>query len=123
MSEQNNNIKVLLVKPMRTPEVVEIGNDLKDLQKTVGGSIEAVYPFPDRVALVSNEEAKFNGLPLNRALRDEDGHIYDILAGDFFICAVSGEEFTSLSDEQIQKFSERFKDPEIFIPTGWHVRG
>ena len=64
---------------------------------------------------VCNEEGKINGLPLNRALRDEDGHIYDIVAGDFFICDVSGEDFGSLSDEQIEKYTEKFKTPEVFI--------
>ena len=29
-----------------------------------------------------NEEAKLEGLPLNRALRDEDGEIYDIVVED-----------------------------------------
>ena len=26
-----------------------------------------------------------NGLPLNRAIRDEDGKIQEVIAGDFFI--------------------------------------
>ena len=41
--------------------------------------IEAIYPYEDPVALVCNEEGKLEGLPLNRALRDEDGDIYSFL--------------------------------------------
>ena len=36
------------------------------------------YPYEDPVALVCNEEGKLEGLPLNRALRDEDGDIYSL---------------------------------------------
>ena len=57
----------------------EIDSDLKSLQHEVGGYIEAIYPYEDPVALVCNEEGKLEGLPLNRALRDEDGDIYGFL--------------------------------------------
>lgn len=56
---------------------------LESLQHEVGGYIQAVYPFEEPVAIVCNEEAKLEGLPLNRALRDEDGDIYDIVARYF----------------------------------------
>lgn len=111
----SDTIKVLLIKTMKPPEVAEIPSGLKGSQATVGGYIEAIYPFEDPVALICNEEGKLNGLTLNRALRDEDGHIYDIVAGDFFICDVSGEDFGSLSDEQIEKYTEKFKTPEVFV--------
>jgi len=110
----SDTIKVLLVKPMQPPQVTEIPADLKGMQQTVGGYIQAVYPYEEPVALVCDEEAKLSGKPLNRALRDDDGRIYDIIAGDFFICDISGEDFASLSDEQIKQFSEKFKTPEIF---------
>ena len=113
----SDKIKVLLIKPMKPPEIAEIPSDLKGMQATVGGHIEAIYPYEDPIALVCNEEGKINGLPLNRALRDNDGHIYDIVAGDFFICDVSGEDFGSLSDKQIAKYSEKFKIPEQFFRT------
>ena len=112
----SDTIRVLLVKPMQPPLVAEIPADLKGLQKTVGGYIEAIYPYPDaEIALVCDEEGKLSGKPLNRALRDEDGHIYDIVAGDFFICDASGENFGSLSDEQIQRFTKEFQTPEVFV--------
>ncbi len=37
------------------------------------------------MALICNEEGKFLGLPLNRALRDDAGEVYDIIAGNFLI--------------------------------------
>ena len=70
-------MKVLMVEPGKVPYEKEIGDGLKALQDAVGGYIQAVYPYEDPVALVCNEEGKLEGLPLNRALRTEDGEIYD----------------------------------------------
>lgn len=105
---------VLVVEPGRAPYVKEIDSGLKSLQSEVGGWIEAVYPFEEEVALICNEEGKLYGLPLNRALMDEDGEIYDIIAGTFLVVGLGAEDFCSLSDEYIKKFSDRFKTPEKF---------
>ena len=47
--------------------------DLREEVAAVGGDIQAVYPYEDPVALICNEEGKLMGLPLNRALFDDDG--------------------------------------------------
>lgn len=105
---------VLVVEPGRTPYVKEIDSGLKSLQTEVGGWIEAIYPFEEEVDLICNEEGKLSDLPLNRALRDSDGEIYDIIAGTFLVVGLGEEDFCSLSDEYIKKFSDRFKTPEKF---------
>lgn len=81
-------MRILVVAPRSKPEVREIDGELKTLQKIVGGSIQAVYPFDEPVALVANDEGKLLGFPMNRALRDDDGQIYDILCGTFFLCRI-----------------------------------
>ena len=73
-TERDSTIAVLIVEPGKEPYVKEIASGLE-----VGGYIEAIYPYEDPVALVCNEEGKLEGLPLNRALRDEDGDIYSFL--------------------------------------------
>lgn len=83
--EQADTMNVLLVKPFMYPQAVQIGCELEDLQKAVGGDIEATYPFNEPVALVMHDEGKLVGKELNRALRDDDGDIYDIIAGDFWL--------------------------------------
>lgn len=105
---------VLVVEPGRAPYVKEIDSGLKSLQSEVGGWIEAVYPFEEEVALICNEEGKLSELPLNRALRSDYGGVYDIIAGTFLIVGLGEEDFCSLSDEYIKKFSDRFKTPEKF---------
>ena len=111
-------MKVLVVEPEKEPYVKEISSGLSSLQKEVGGFIEAVYPFEDPVAIICNEEGKLEGLPLNRALRDEDGHVYDIIAGTFLIAALSEDNFCSLDDAQLEKFSAMYKSPELFMHFG-----
>ena len=109
---------VLLVEPDKHPRPVEIGTELEDLQNAVGGYIEVVYPFDEPVGLVMNEEGKLEGLPLNRALRDDDGHIYDVVAGSFLVVGLTEESFGSLTPEQMTSFEEKFHSPEAFVRMG-----
>ena len=111
-------IRVLRVEPGKAPEVREIERGLESLQHEVDGYIECVYPFEDPVALVVNEEGKLDGLELNRALRDETGGVCDIIAGSFLVVGLTDEDFCSLDDEMIKKYSEMFASPEIFLHIG-----
>ena len=99
-------MEVLLVEPGKEARIAEIGDGLKSLQAAVGGWIEAVYPFDDPVALVCNDEGKIMQMPLNRALRGEDGKIYDAIAGPFFICGLGEDNFCSLPKELQAKYME-----------------
>ena len=108
-------MQALIVEPMKPPYVKEIGEELEDLQHEVGGYIEAIYPFEDEVAIICNEEGKLDGLELNRALRTDQGEIYDIIAGTFMIVGLNEENFGSLTPEQITKYTELYKVPEVFL--------
>lgn len=61
------------------------------------------------------ESGKLDGLPLNRALRDAAGDIYDIVAGSFFIVGLGESDFTDLPHELAKRFAEQFRQPEIFM--------
>ena len=106
---------VLVVEPMKEPYVKEIDPGFHSLQAEVGGDIATAYPFSDPVGLVCNDEGKLIGLELNRGLRDEHGEIYDVMAGTFLVVGLSEDSFTSLTPEQVQKYTEHFKQPEQFI--------
>lgn len=111
-----SKITVIVVEPSKKPYVKEIENTLKSLQHEVDGYIQAVYPWEnDLVGLIADEEAKLTGKQLNRALQDETGNIYDIVAGTFLIVGLSEDDFCSLNNEQIEKFSRLFQTPELFI--------
>lgn len=116
--EQAPKMDVLLIKPGMYPQAVQIGCELEDLQKAVGGDIEAIYPCEEPVALVMHEEGKMIGSELNRALRDQDGDIYDIIAGEFLVVGLGEEDFSSLSPELMEKFEKQFHQPEMFVRMG-----
>lgn len=111
-------MKVLLVEPKKKPQVVEFAPALEAMQNVVGGSIQAIYPFDEPIALICHEEGKLLNLPLNRALYSPDsGDCYDVIAGTFFLCSAppDSDQFESLSDEQISRYLARFRHPEEFL--------
>ncbi len=116
-------MKVLVIEPGECPVEKEIGSSLEDMQRLVGGHIQVVYPFPEEVALVCNEEGKLQGLHLNRALRDSEGEVYDIISGTFFLCAApaDSENFESLTEDQLKKYSALFHSPETFLNLGGQI--
>lgn len=115
-------MKVLKLEPLTAPYIKEIDSGLEALQKEVGGTIQVVYPFPDEVGIICNDEGKINGLPINRPLRDENGEIYDIICGDFLVVGLDNENdtFKSLSKSQLKKFEKIFRtciiDNKIIYP-------
>lgn len=117
-------MKILRVDPGLYPQEAEINGSLESMQQLVGGLIQVLYPFRDaEVALICNDEGKLLGLPFNRALRDERGATYDVVAGTFFLCSASwdSDTFGSLSEDQVKEYRERFRHPELFIKIGKEI--
>ena len=111
----NEKISVLVVEPEKKPYAKEVSSELSSLQHEVGGYIQAVYPYDEPVAIICDEEAKLKGSELNRVLRDEDGKIYDVIAGTFLIVGLGEDDFTSLTPEHMKQFKEKFDTPEMFM--------
>ena len=104
-------MRILIVDPGSEPYPAEIGDSLEAMQSVVGGLIDAVYPFEERIALICNDEGCLLNLPTNRPLvNPETGEIYDVVQGTFFLCGApeSSEHFTSLTEEELAKFSKEF---------------
>ena len=113
-------MKILKIEPGKPPEPTEIDGSLASMQALVGGTIQAIYPFSEPVAIICNDEGKLLGLPPNRALRHpRTGEVYDILCGTVFLCGAPPEEgtFQSLSDAQIERYRQAFLCPEVFLNT------
>ena len=123
-NNQSNKINVVLCEPGKQARTATIEASLERYQKIVGGYIEAYYPFEEPVCIVCNEEGKITGLPLNRAVYADPnrGEMLDIIAGTFFICDRSGENFGSLSSEQLRRYTEQFKYPERFFRMDNEIR-
>ena len=99
---KKSTITVLLIEPLKAPRAVEIPAELSAYQNAVGGTVEAIYPFEDAAALICCDEGKLLGMPLNRPLFDEDGKLYDVIAG------LSEDDFASLPPELIEKYTAMF---------------
>ena len=52
--------------------------------------------------------------------RDEEGNVYDIISGTFFLCAAppDSDRFAGLTDQQVKTYMERFAMPEMFLNVG-----
>jgi hypothetical protein len=101
-------MRILIIEPQKVPYEKEIDKNFRVMQSIVGGLIQAV-DLDKNTSLVCNEEGKLIGLEGNRRVGG------DIIAGTFFLCGFNEEgEFTSTNDEQIIKYSERFKEPEHY---------
>ena len=103
-------LRVVIVEPGQYAREAEIDNTLEAEQAVVGGLIDVICPWPDdKACLILNDEGKLIPLEPNRDLPEYE----DVVFGTFFICGDGGEDFCSLTDEQVQRYLERFRQPEI----------
>lgn len=100
-------LTVVMVEPHQAPYVTEIKNTLSALQKAVGGYIEVVGNA-DGTRIICNEEGKLQGLEGNRRIHDG----MSVIAGRFFVVGDDGENFRSLTESEVVKYMDRFKEIE-----------
>lgn len=103
-------MKVLVVEPGMAPYEKEI-HGLSQMQETVGGLIQAIYPFQEEVAVVCNEEGILLNLPFNRSMEGGYGGVF----GTFFVCGLGEEDFCSLTPEQVEIYKKKFHHAEILL--------
>ena len=103
-------MRVLVVEPETLPYEKEI-NGLEEMQATVGGLIDAIYPWEDRAAIVCNDEALLLDMPFNRSVEGGYGGVF----GTFFVCGLGEEDFCSLTPEQMKVYKEKFRKAEILL--------
>lgn len=109
MTEKPSTYRVVYVEPGKPACVREIGTELEDIQEAVGGGLfECVYPHEDNTVLVCNDEGKLLGMEGNRRL--DTG---SIIAGPFFVIGDAGENFRSLTDEEVETYLQKYAEPEI----------
>lgn len=107
-------MNVLIVEPGKHPRLADIDESLESLQKTVGGYIEAIYPFEDEIAIICDEESKLKSdTEWNRMLLET----HDVIKGTFIIAGLGDEDFTDITPELAEKYKQRFWNIELFIPT------
>lgn len=100
-------MKVLLIKPMEHPQVVDIENSLKEFYRILDcDCITATYPWEERAALVTDDNGLFTEKSFSRYIPELEQPI----KGNFFICGLGEEDFAELPQDLIQKFREQKHD-------------
>ena len=107
--QMKENLRILMVEPHKAPYEASIPHELTAMQQTVGGLIEVVRNG-DGTLLVCNEEGKLLGMKGNRRIPG------DVLAGPFFVVGDAGETFRSLTEEELERYRERFAEIEDISP-------
>lgn len=90
-------IRVLVVEPDGLGEIREIPDTLSAKQEIVGGWIETVT-LPGGLIIVCNEEGHRMNLEPNQAIQG--------FVGTVFFARSAGEEFASITDEDIRRLTE-----------------
>ena len=111
LQQEENLLAVVFVEPHKKPVVRKLRNEYEDISHAVGGLIEHIYQ-EDGTILVANEESKLLGMDGNRRLNDGKS----ILAGPFFVVGDDGEDYRSLTEEEIKKYMNRFDEIEKITP-------
>ena len=93
-------------------KIMQVPNDLKTLQKLVGGNIEVVTIDPTEnsifektVIIICNEEGKLKGLKPNFY----SGAVHDVICGAVVFVGEKGENFGSLDGKDAQTICEQLK--------------
>lgn len=67
-------MKILMVEPGKAPKEKNISGTLDSMQEAVGGTIQAIYPFDEPVALICNDDGKLMNLPMCRSIHEIGGY-------------------------------------------------
>jgi hypothetical protein len=96
-------IRIIACRVGQAPQVEELPNSQESMQQFVGGSMERVA-VGDKVWLICRADGDGGGAP-NRYLPLTGGPC--LISGDFFLAAHTGDELTSLTDDQVDTWSSR----------------
>jgi hypothetical protein len=103
----DNLFRIVYVEPHRPAYESDMEDSYEGESKAVKGMIELIYN-DDGTILVGNDEAKLIGMEGNRHL--DNG--VSIIAGPFFVIGDDGEDFRSLTDEEVNKYVQKYAEPE-----------
>lgn len=110
-------MKILILEPNRYPREADIPHTLEAMQETVGGYIQALYPWEERAALVCDDEGQLKRKPFNRVIGNAG-----VIVGTCFICGIDEEDFSDLPADLMERFMQKFHFPQMLIRTPHGIR-
>ena len=110
------NIKVLVIEPLKKTYETVIPNTLEAMQQLVEGMIQVVSLDENTIA-VMNKNGKFSKFP-NRPLFINGQESKDVICGTFFLAGSSGDDFADIEQKSLVKYQKLYGDPVIFKNIG-----
>lgn len=104
-------MRILIFEPGKHPRTANIPHSLSNMQAIVGGTIQAVYPWSERAALVCDDEGLLKDYPFNRKIGEH------VIFGTFFICGIDECDFSDLPNNLMLRFAQEYHDPQVLIRT------
>lgn len=99
-------ITIVVKEPHKMAYSKDVEDDLKEYQKILGGYLEFIG-FDERQVLLCNELGKLIGLEDNLLVPG------DTIVGNVIIVGTDGEEFRSLTSEEVSKAINRLNNYAI----------
>ena len=118
MKSKKNNDSLLLVavEPGKPSCILNVDPSIKsidDLERAVGGALEAFHPLCEACNVVFIRDKHYD-IPMKYRF-EKDGGIYDIVPGPFIIVGGTETEFRSLSNAEARHFMHRYFFHDCFI--------
>lgn len=95
----NKSLLTIYKEPGKDPTVKVIDNELKPLQRAVGGYIEVV-DYKDGLIILCDEEGYIKG---------KEPNVFGI-CGPVVVCRTKGEDFASVGEGEIAKLLKEFSE-------------
>lgn len=105
-------MKIMYYAVGENPKLIDIENEIRPMQKLVGGYIETLLLDRNKsLILVCNEDGSRMELPFNREVDvyDDRGYYKNKVVGNFFVCQIENNEFCNLDKNLI---------PQVFVQCG-----
>lgn len=108
-----DKIRVLVIEPGKNPEEREIPNTVEAVQDIISDEYIKMVALHrsvkdgelERIDIVCSEKGKLLGLPKNRVIK----RLNDIIYGTFLVVAATKDDIISLTDEQVETWTEVFR--------------
>ena len=105
--QEPKEITILMVPSGKPPKPRIVENSMRAIKQMMGGFVDS-YLLEDHTIMIGIRRKQLDQTEPNRTIYDEKGHSRQTVYGDFFLCNLSesGQDFESLSPEQIKKYSK-----------------
>lgn len=94
----------------------EVENSYEYKKQYVDGDIE-IIPMHNNMVIICKQDAVVLGVPLNRAVYDENGAFVTVLSGNIMVLKQGDKEFTSICEDAVSLINQCLK-PIVRIYNG-----